>query len=129
MTNIKERILEIAEFKKINKVDFFKDLGLSYANFKGIQKNSSLGSDALVTILAKYSDVNETWLLKGTGEMLKDGIGLAQDNQDEYMSMGYIDSTIEALNKVVAAQDITIKSQLKTIATLEAQLKQRQKRK
>ncbi|WP_293912924.1 MULTISPECIES: hypothetical protein [unclassified Sphingobacterium] len=129
MTNIKERILEIAEFKKINKVDFFKDLGLSYANFKGIQKNSSLGSDALVTILAKYSDVNETWLLKGTGEMLKDGIGLAQDNQDEYMSMGYIDSTIEALNKVVAAQDITIKSQLKTIAALEAQLKQRQKRK
>ncbi|QQT27886.1 hypothetical protein [Sphingobacterium spiritivorum] len=129
MTNIKERILEIAELKKINKVDFFKDLGLSYANFKGIQKNSSLGSDALVTILAKYSDVNETWLLKGTGEMLKDGIGLAQDNQDEYMSMEYIDSTIEALNKVVAAQDITIKSQLKTIAALEAQLKQRQKRK
>ncbi|EFK59696.1 hypothetical protein [Sphingobacterium spiritivorum] len=129
MTNIKERILEIAKFKKINKADFFKDLGLSYANFKGVQKNSSLGSDTLVTILAKYSDINEAWLLKGTGEMFKDGIGVALDDPDGYVSMRHIDSTIEALNKVVETQEITIRSQLKTIAALEAQLKQLQKKK
>ncbi len=72
MTNIKERILHISDLKGIKKEDFFKDLGFSYANFKGIQKKSALGSDSIDIILSKYPDIDANWLLTGKGEMLKD---------------------------------------------------------
>jgi len=68
---IKERILLIAGHAKRSKIDFFKDLGLSYANFKGEQKKSGLSSDALLKVLSKYPEINPSWLLLGEGEMLK----------------------------------------------------------
>lgn len=68
---IKERILLIAGYAKLSKIEFFRELGLSYANFKGEQKKSGLSSDALLKVLSKYPELNPTWLLLGEGEMLK----------------------------------------------------------
>ncbi|SKB67432.1 hypothetical protein SAMN05660841_01789 [Sphingobacterium nematocida] len=68
---IKERILLIAGHAKLSKIEFFKDLGLSYANFKGEQKKSGLSSDALLKVLSKYPELSPSWLLLGEGEMLK----------------------------------------------------------
>lgn len=71
MTNIKQRVLYISEYKAIKKDKFFKDLGFSYANFKGIQKESALSSNSVDKILSKYPDVSAEWLVTGKGEMIK----------------------------------------------------------
>lgn len=124
MTNIKERVILIAQQKGLNKTDFFKDLGLSYANFKGVQKSTSLGSDAVVTILSKYTDVNPEWLITGVGEMFRSGATLSLDNRDNYLSASdFIEQVqIESLQEVVAALKQTVQSQAKTIASLEQQV-------
>lgn len=70
-TNIKERILYIAEYKGISKEKFFTELGVTYGNFKGKAKEKALSSDVLAKIVAKYPDINTYWLLNGIGEMLK----------------------------------------------------------
>lgn len=68
---VKERILLIAGHAKLSKIEFFKDLGMSYANFKGEQKKSGLSSDALLKILIKYPEIDPSWLLLGEGEMVR----------------------------------------------------------
>lgn len=64
-TNIKERVLQIAKNQNISYETFFKDLGISYSNFKGKQKESSLQSDAIDKILTRYPDVDLQWLITG----------------------------------------------------------------
>lgn len=68
-SNIKARILQLAEFKGVSKETFFKDLGLTYGNFKGKSKETPINSNALADILAKYPDVNPNWLLLGDGSI------------------------------------------------------------
>lgn len=72
LSNIKERILYFIEYQGEKKENFFQELGLSYANFKGIQKKSALNSDAIDKILTKYSELNAEWLLTGRGDMLRE---------------------------------------------------------
>lgn len=71
MTSIKYRVLQIADFYKVKKEDFFDDLGLSYANFKGKQKNSALSSDSILLILDKYPNISVEWLVLGKGKITK----------------------------------------------------------
>lgn len=71
MSNIKDKILYFIENQRINKTDFFKNLELSYSNFKGVQKKSALSSDAVAKILAAYPNLSADWLLSDVGEMLK----------------------------------------------------------
>jgi hypothetical protein len=123
MSGIKERVLLIAESKGINKAVFFEDLGLSYANFKGVQKHSALSSDTMVIILNKYVDVNPIWLLMGTGEMYA---GYAKESGAPYHQIANVDDRgeviVDSLNKVVAAMEQTIRTQEKTILALEKQI-------
>lgn len=133
MTNIKERVLLIAETKGIQKVEFFKGLGLSYANFKGVQKNSSLGSDAVSTILTAYQDINPEWLLNGSGEMLRptyqeiNELAITLPSKiDRHDSSPVL---VTALEKVINAQQATIQSQEITISALTAQIDLLEKRK
>ncbi len=78
MTNVKERLLQYIKSQGINKEDFFEIVGLSYSNFKGIQKNSGLNSDSIVKILSIYSNINLYWLILGDGDML-----VKNDQQNE----------------------------------------------
>jgi len=61
MTNIKERVLYFIENQGEKKETFFEDLGMSYANFKGVQKKSALGSDKIDKILSKYPNLLHIW--------------------------------------------------------------------
>lgn len=70
-SNIKERILYIAEYYKVSKELFFENIGMTYGNFKGSAKERPLNSDAIVKILSIYTEVDSEWLLTGKGEMLK----------------------------------------------------------
>ena len=64
-TNIKERVLQIAKDKGLSYEFFFSDLGLSYSNFKGKQRNTSLQSDSIDRTISKYDDVDLHWLITG----------------------------------------------------------------
>ena len=68
---IKERILQIADYKGISKEKFIENFGMTYGNFKGKQKLTSLNSDFLDKILSEIPEINSEWLLTGKGEMLK----------------------------------------------------------
>jgi hypothetical protein len=70
-TNIKERVLQIAENKGISKEKFFEQIGMTYGNFKGKSKKTPLNSNAIVDISTIYPDVNLEWLLLGKGSMFK----------------------------------------------------------
>jgi hypothetical protein len=72
LTNIKERVLKISDYKGIGKEKFFKDLGVTYGNFKGKAKEKALSSDVLAKIVSKYPDINTNWLLTGDGKMTKE---------------------------------------------------------
>lgn len=71
---IKERILEIADYKRISKEKFIENFGMTYGNFKGKQKLTSLNSDFLDKILSEIPEINAEWLLTGKGEMLKEAV-------------------------------------------------------
>ena len=70
ITNIKERILYYAEYKKIAREKFFTDMDMTYANFKGHAKKTPLNSNSIVILLTKYPEINPHWLLTGFGNML-----------------------------------------------------------
>ncbi|MCB9202064.1 MAG: helix-turn-helix transcriptional regulator [Flavobacteriales bacterium] len=71
MTSIKDRIIQIADIKEVNKRIFFKKINSSYSNFRGKSRNSSPSATIVAEISSKYPDVNSEWLLTGKGEMLK----------------------------------------------------------
>lgn len=70
IANIKERILQLSEIKGVSKELFFKELGLTYGNFRGKSKDTPINSNALADILAKYPDVNPNWLILGQGSVM-----------------------------------------------------------
>lgn len=70
-TYIKERILLIAECLDISKEEFTASIGTSYGNFRGKSKYTSVSSDTIAEISAKYPQVNIYWVLTGEGEMLR----------------------------------------------------------
>lgn len=133
MSSIKDRVLRIAEEKGIQKVAFFKALGLSYASFKGAQKNSALSSDALSTVLRHFADVNAEWLVLGQGDMFKDQT--AGSGQIAITLPSKIDRVVDAvavsaaLEKVIGAQQTTIRTQEVAIAALSARIEQLEKKK
>lgn len=123
--NIKDRVVLIAQEKGINMLDFFNELGLSYGNFKGVQKKSALSSDALAMILSVHKDVNPAWLLLGEGEMFRSDNSKTEERAETYLNAeleGVSNAVINSMQRVISSQEVTIKSQEKTISSLEKQL-------
>lgn len=101
ISNIKDRVLKIAENKGIPKEIFFSELGVSYANFKGIQKQSGLNSDTIDKIISKYPEVNLNWLIMGIGEMfsyysIEKDLNVVNEPRLEYNSVPIYDLTASA---------------------------------
>ena len=64
-----DRILQIIDFKGINKSIFYKETGLSNGF---LDKVKDIGASKLELILKSYPEISMEWLLTGKGEMLKD---------------------------------------------------------
>lgn len=71
---IKERVIQLLEYKKIPKEDFYVRIGMTSANFRGKAKLTPLNSTAIENILSVIPDVNSEWLLTGNGSMFKTDI-------------------------------------------------------
>lgn len=86
LSNIKDRVLQIAENKEIAKETFFKKIGVSYGNFKGKSKDSSLSSAIVAEISTNFPDVSLEWLILGKGSMIKNEI-VQKENNDQASKM------------------------------------------
>jgi phage repressor protein C with HTH and peptisase S24 domain len=86
---IKERIIQLIEYKKIPKEEFYIRIGMTSANFRGKAKKTPLNSTAIENILSEIPDVNPEWLLTGNGPMLK--------NDDEKKTKRIYDENIQML--------------------------------
>ncbi len=70
-SNVKERILHLAEIQEGNKQSFFKKIGMTYGNFTGEAKKTPINSTAIENILLNYPNTNLEWLITGEGAALK----------------------------------------------------------
>lgn len=69
--NIKEKILQVLEYKHIKKEKFFTQIGITYSNFTGAAKETPIRSDTLSKILTELPDVSAEWLLRDEGNMIR----------------------------------------------------------
>jgi repressor LexA len=76
---IKKRIIQLLEYKGIAKEEFYKKIGVTSANFRGKASETPINSKTIENILSEISDLNLTWLLTGTGTMLKSDSNLLGD--------------------------------------------------
>lgn len=110
---IKERVIQVIEYKKIAKEDFYTKIGMTSASFRGNARKTPLNSNAIENILSEIPDVNPTWLLTGQGEMLRKE---DSDPKDHLSDVGDMVSLEE------------YKAQVKAATRLEIQLEQYQER-
>ena len=85
---IKERIIQLIEYKGIAKENFYVKIGMTSASFRGKAKESPLNSNAIENILSEIPDVNIEWLLTGKGSMLKqpeEPARVPPDQKDQYI--------------------------------------------
>ncbi|HAT3998593.1 TPA: hypothetical protein I9Y90_000075 [Elizabethkingia anophelis] len=112
LSNIKERILYLAENVEVSKQEFFKKIEITYGNFTGDKKNRPVNSDAIENILLIYPQTNPEWLLTGNGPMLK------EDNSSVYSPKDnprYVGEEVSTYGKTKKTYDEAINeiSQLK----------------
>ncbi len=104
--NIKERILQIPDYKRISKESFFKSIGASYGNFKGKSKKSSLNADVVAYISTKYPDISIEWIITGKGSMEKDDDTLKKNDASLKNELEKLKAKYSALQeKVIELQD------------------------
>lgn len=66
---IVERVLQLIEFKGINKSRFYRETGLSNGF---LDKVKDIGSSKLEDILKTYPDISPEWILTGKGAMVRE---------------------------------------------------------
>lgn len=78
----KERILEYIDYKGISKQVFFKETGLKRGFLDADKLHTSIPDTFIATIIAKYPEIDLSWLLTGRGSMLKsEGVALMGDKE------------------------------------------------
>ncbi|MGJ1433764.1 hypothetical protein ACR79M_19455 [Sphingobacterium spiritivorum] len=113
-TNIKERILKVAEYKGIRKEKFIENLNQKYSNYRGNSKNSAPSSEVIAEISTKYPEISLRWLLTGTGKMVKD---ITDTNQ--HITTNLLTDINESPIETVLRDKILLLQEIKEYLTLE----------
>ena len=110
-TNIKDRVVLIAEKQDISKEDFFKSIGMTSANFRGKAKETPLNSNAIVNIITKYPETDLYWLLRGsTKNEANNGAHLIEEPNDKYSTECVSCEEKEKMLVVLQQQIVDLKS-------------------
>lgn len=112
---IKERVMQILEYKGIAKENFFTQIGMTSANFRGNAKFTPLNSNAIANIFAIIPDLNLVWLITGKGEMLDNNAQIA-DNKFAMELIEKKDAEIKSLERKVWEQEKQIEDLKKVSA-------------
>lgn len=114
LTEIKSRLLQFAEQQGLKKEEFYRQIGIDGANFRGKNALSELGSEKIVSILSTFPELNSDWLLLGRGEMLRPAtqsvgnishstaVGVNVNGNDINISYDPLLPTVESLSDSVA---------------------------
>lgn len=118
MSNIKERVIQFIENKKIKKGEFFDKIGMTSANFRGDAKNTPLNSTAIENIISIFPEINLRWLMTGVGEMEKE---YYHDDSNFKIAMGLNKTHNNEINylEIIINQNELIYFQRKRIHELE----------
>jgi phage repressor protein C with HTH and peptisase S24 domain len=103
-SNIKERILQIAEFKGIAKEKFFETIGMTYGNFKGKSKLTPINSNAIEDIITNYPEVDLEWLLTGRGNISK----VQQKDSENNLSVRKLKTDTLIVNQDIPLYDVQV---------------------
>lgn len=114
---IKDRIIQLIEYKDIKKEIFYKKIGVTSANFRGKAKQSDVVSETIAKILSEIPDVNPEWLLTGKGEMIKNK---GKDGQHESISI--LDDRFDQLNNSIDTKVDALQSSLNGLEAMSAGL-------
>lgn len=76
---IKDRVIQLIEYKGIAKESFYTKIGMTSANFRGTAKKTPLNSTAIENVLSEIPDANPMWLLTGKGNMILSNITADND--------------------------------------------------
>lgn len=68
---IKDRIIQLIEFKGIAKESFYKKIGMTSASFRGKAKDTPINSNAIENILSIIPDTDLYWLISGKGNKVR----------------------------------------------------------
>lgn len=115
---IKERIIQVIEYKGIAKEDFYKKIGMTSANFRGDAKKRPLNSNAIENILSEIPDLNPEWLLTGKGEMLR---GSEQKQEEKNVFKEKFIELLEEKAKKLEIENKDLKDELQEIKSNKIQ--------
>lgn len=77
-----DRIMQLIDFKGINKSKFYKETGLSNGF---LDKVKDIGASKIEDILKTYPEISPEWLLTGKGEMLKKEVVKVEEPSEKYL--------------------------------------------
>ena len=86
MSDIIERIKQIIRYKEVSERQFCKEIGVANGF---LSKVKDVGCSKLNKILYTYPEIDENWLLTGTGEMLKNAEEHTSDINNNDMEEAY----------------------------------------
>ncbi|WP_294185169.1 hypothetical protein [uncultured Sphingobacterium sp.] len=122
MSSFLTRIKVIADREGLSVTAFESAVGASRGVFtRALSNNTDVQAKWLVSIVEKFPAYSSEWLLKGEGEMLKP-IHAQEEDEGGYVANeadGLTNAVVNSLKQVITSQNITIKSQEKTIISLE----------
>jgi hypothetical protein len=112
-SQIKTKILQYLDFKKISKYKFYQETGIT----RGIlDQNNGITEDNLLKFVQFAQDISLYWLINGTGPMLTDANfqpiikpPIQSGNSGESILLQLIrekDARIEELNRIIGRQSV-----------------------
>ena len=75
---MKDRLLQLIDIKKLNKIQFYKIIGVANGF---LDKNQEIGTSKIEKILNYFPDVNAHWLVTGQGTMLTNEVISVNNNE------------------------------------------------
>lgn len=112
---IKERIIQVIEYKGIAKEDFYKKIGMTSANFRGDAKKRPLNSNAIENILSEIPDLNPEWLLTGKGEMLRSLESKQEEKNPNESLKDDLISSLKSEKELLKSENTRLKEELQEV--------------
>lgn len=127
ITKIKDRLLQFAKSQGIKKEDFYRQIDIDGANFRGKNANSEFSSDKIVNILRKFPQLSSDWVLLGKGDMLRTDRHQSingDNNKVAGNNLSYNENTdLQSLLSIIDKQSTQIDRLLSIIETTNKQKK------